>query len=72
MPKDPYRPFEADLAAANITKDIEGKGKVDFHALRVTYLTLVDGEGASPKSAQALARHSTPDITFRRYVKAVD
>jgi len=70
MPKDPFRPFLADLDAAGITKTT-AEGVVDFHSLRVTFLTLVDGAGASPKTAQAAGRHSTPDITFRRYIKTV-
>jgi integrase len=43
-----------------------------FHSLRKSFLTACDGAQASPRSTQALARHATPDLTFRRYVGAVD
>ena len=69
--RDAAEILELDLERAGLKKWGPG-GKVDFHALRVTFFTLVDGAGASPKSAQALPRNSTPDITFRRYVKVVD
>ncbi len=42
---------------------------VDFHALRVTYITLLVKGGASVKVAQELARHSTPILTMNVYSK---
>ena len=47
-----------------------GLGKVDFHALRVTFATLLMESGASAKECQALMRHSTMQMTLDRYVKA--
>ena len=65
------RDLDKDLEAAGIPKWAPG-GKVDFHALRVAYTTLVDGAGATVKEAQTLARHSTPSQTFNTYVRARD
>ena len=40
---------------------------VDFHALRMTYITLLVKGGASVKVAQELARHSDPKLTMNVY-----
>ena len=42
-------------------------GKADFHALRHTFLTNLANSGVHPKTAQALARHSTITLTMDRY-----
>jgi hypothetical protein len=48
----------------------DGAGRVaDFHALRVTYITLLVKAGASTKVCQALARHSTPVLTLNTYAR---
>ncbi len=47
-------------------------GKMDFHALRVTYINLVIGTGADVKTAQTLARHSTPTMTMNVYGRPVE
>lgn len=39
----------------------------DFHALRHTYISGIVAGGASVKTAQELARHSTPVLTIGRY-----
>jgi integrase len=39
----------------------------DFHALRHTFISRLVRSGASPKEAQALARHSTIVLTMDRY-----
>ena len=44
-------------------------GILNFHALRVTYVTLVVESGADVKTAQELARHSTPAMTMNVYAK---
>ena len=44
-------------------------GVVDFHALRVTYGTLLARAGVSLVQAQKLMRHSTPVLTANVYVK---
>ncbi|MCK4658238.1 MAG: site-specific integrase [Phycisphaerae bacterium] len=42
---------------------------VDFHALRVTYITMLVKGGAPVKVAQELARHSTPVLTLNIYTR---
>lgn len=59
-----------DLERAGVPIFKLGEGHVDFHALRTTYLTLLDMGGASAKETQDLARHSTPVVTFNAYVRA--
>jgi integrase len=46
----------------------DGAGRVaDFHALRHTFISNLAGGGVHPKTAQALARHSTITLTMDRY-----
>jgi len=40
---------------------------VDFHSTRHTYISSIVAGGASVKTAQELARHSTPALTIGRY-----
>ena len=47
-------------------------GKLDFHALRVTYINLVIASGVNPKEAQILARHATAELTIGLYGRATD
>jgi integrase len=57
-----------DLEAAGIPYAVEGPDGplyADFHALRHTYITLLDRGGVSLRTAQAMARHSTPVLTAR-------
>jgi len=70
VPAHPHRYVYADLKAAGVPKRLPGLGKVDFHALRVTFATLLMESGASAKECQALMRHSTMQMTLDRYVKA--
>ena len=52
---------------SGIRKQAPG-GKLDFQALRTAFVNLVFEYGqVSPKEAQDLARHSTPDLTFNVY-----
>ena len=69
VPTHPARTLDLDLDRADIQKDT-ADGKLDFHSLRVTYATFVDGSGATAKEARELCRHSDPRLTFNRYVKA--
>ncbi len=46
--------------------DREGR-VVDFHGLRHTFISRIVETGASVKTAQELARHSTPLLTIGRY-----
>jgi len=41
--------------------------RLDFHALRHTYITWIAGSGAAVSVVQSLARHSTPTLTFGVY-----
>ena len=43
---------------------------IDFHATRHTYISGIVAGGASVKTAQELARHSTPVLTIGRYSHA--
>ena len=49
--------------------DAEGR-YADFHALRHTYISRIVQSGASAKTAQTLARHSTVQLTLGRYAHA--
>jgi integrase len=60
--------LRVDLAKAKILYETE-EGVVDFHALRVTYITNLARSGVHPKVAQILARHSTMELTMRVYTK---
>jgi len=56
-----------DLAAAGIAyKDARGR-VADFHALRHTFISNLARAGVHPRSAQAVARHSTIDLTMNVY-----
>jgi integrase len=56
-----------DLKRAEVDPT-DASGRVrDFHALRHTFVSNVVRAGATVKEAQALARHATPDLTFRVY-----
>ena len=72
VPSHPARILDQDLEAAGIPKRTAG-GKLDFHACRIAYVNLVFEYGnVSPKEAQDLARHSTPDLTFNVYGRTRD
>ncbi len=66
----PSRELDKDLKAAGIPKSIKGEGKVDFHSLRVCFITNIANAGATVKELQTLARHSNPNITMNTYAKA--
>ena len=70
LPSNTARPFDRDLEAASIEKYTK-EGKLDFHALRVTYVTLLLQAGAYIKEAQSLARHSDPKLTMNVYARAI-
>ena len=57
-----------DLAAAGVAYETEpGVGVADFHSLRHTYVSNLARSRAPVKVVQALARHSTPTLTFGTY-----
>lgn len=55
-----------DLEAAGIPFKNE-LGEVDFHSLRHTFVTNLVRSGVHPKITQALARHSSAELTLGRY-----
>jgi integrase len=68
VPGNASQSFEADLKRAGIPKWAPG-GKLDFHAMRVAYITYVIESGADIKTAQTLARHSNPQLTLGIYAR---
>jgi len=56
-----------DLANANVDYEDTNKRVADFHALRHTFISNLARAGVHPRSAQALARHSTIDLTMNVY-----
>jgi integrase len=59
-----------DLEAAGIPYAVEGPDGplfADFHALRHSFITLLERLGVTPKEAQELARHSDVNLTLKRY-----
>jgi hypothetical protein len=61
--------LRVDLEAAGIPYET-ASGVADFHAFRVAYVTHLVSSGASVKTCQTLARHSTPSLTIGVYAKA--
>src|SRR5262245_17183884 len=61
--------LRVDLEAAGIPYET-ASGVADFHALRAAYVTNLVASGASVKTCQTLARHSTPSLTIGVYAKA--
>jgi hypothetical protein len=62
--------FRVELDACDIPYAIAGPDGplyADFHALRHSYVALLDQAGASLKQAMHLARHSDPKLTMARY-----
>ena len=68
-PSHPPREMGRDLKAAGIPKIRSGE-KVDSHACRGVYVSVVLEAGESVEEAQTLARHSTPDPTLNTYATA--
>src|SRR5262249_5248784 len=62
-----------DLEAAGIPYVVEGPDgplHADFHALRHSYVALLDRAGLTLKQAMQLARHSDPKLTMAVYGRA--
>lgn len=68
VPRDTARSLDVDLKRAGIDKDPE-KGKLDFHALRTSFSTLLDEAGATEKTKEVLLRHGPSTLAHKRYVK---
>ena len=65
--------LQADLEAAGIPYAVEGPDGplfADFHALRHSYVALLDRAGLTLKQAMQLARHSDPKLTAAVYGRA--
>ncbi len=71
IPSQPARAIQDDLTKAGIPVTTK-EGKLDFHACRTAYVNLVIAAGADVKTAQELARHSTPHLTMNIYGRVAD
>ncbi len=71
VPSHIIRRFDRDLARAAIPKETH-EGRLDFHALRASFVTLGAEAGANPKELQSMARHADPRLTFGVYAKQRD
>ncbi len=61
------RMIKTDLIAAGIDPADNGEGRLDFHALRHSFITRLMRNNVPPKVMQKLARHSTIQLTLDRY-----
>ncbi len=61
--------LRTDLEAAGIVHAGDDGERVDFHALRTTFVTQLARSGVSLVDAQKLARHSTPTLTAKNYTR---
>ena len=68
VPQHTARSLNIDLKAAGIEKSTP-EGKIDFHALRTTFSTLLDDVGATEKTKEVLLRHAPSTLAHKRYVK---
>jgi hypothetical protein len=59
--------MQIDLTAANVEYEDDNGRFADFHALRHTFISNLARAGVHPRNAQALARHSTIDLTMNVY-----
>lgn len=57
-----------DLKAAGIEAETPA-GRIDFHALRTTFATMLARSGVPIQHAQKLMRHSSPDLTVKHYTR---
>jgi len=61
-----------ECEASSFLKYADDAGRVfDFHALRHGFITNLAAGGVAPKTAQALARHSTITLTLDRYTHQI-
>lgn len=67
----PTRMLYRDLAAAGIAAKTPA-GRIDLHAVRVTFVTNLGRAGVPLVAAQKLARHSDPRLTANIYTKLGD
>jgi integrase len=69
LPRRTAEMLRVDLEAAGILYETDS-GVCDFHSLRGVYISNLVASGASVKTCQVLARHSTPSLTIGIYAKA--
>ena len=62
--------FREDLKTAGVVYRDDSGRVADFHGLRHTFISNLAAGGVHPKTAQALARHSTITLTMDRYTHA--
>jgi len=62
-----HHTFQADLETAGIEREDARGHKVDFHALRKTFITNLARAGVPQRHAMALARHTDPRLTANIY-----
>lgn len=68
----PGRILRLDQEACGVAHETD-EGFFDFHSLRVWYCTFAaNAPGISPKTLQALARHSDPRLTLKVYARQQD
>jgi hypothetical protein len=69
VPTYPARMLDVDLKRAGVKKwTVESK--LDFHATRTAFITMLLESGADVKTCQTLARHATADLTVNTYGRA--
>jgi len=71
IPTHLLRLFNEDLETARIVKE-NREGRLDFHALRVTGITLAGEAGATMKELQTIGRHADPRLTLNIYSRCRD
>jgi integrase len=59
--------MKLDFKAAGIALLDERGHRIDFHALRTSYITRLQRSGVSPREAMELARHSDMRLTMKTY-----
>jgi integrase len=69
MPTRAARELQKDAKSAGISLETS-EGKIDFHALRVTFISMLDRNGVTVRQGMELARHTTPGLTFGTYARA--
>ena len=67
VPDKLVRILDRDLVAAGIPKTDDRGRSVDVHAMRHTFATMLTTSGVSPRVAQEAMRHSTIELTMKRY-----
>jgi integrase len=60
--------LKADLAIAGIPVLFDGKHPITFHALRRTFMSLLDGENVARDLISVLAGHSGKSVADRHYI----